>query len=457
MIDNFEEQYQKALKKAKKKYFKDKLNKVNPYLEALDEKIDIYKHEQVKLGQIEVPVSLIVGTLTSLRKTSFSSDFMPLLKASSEFAGKWKSVCRYHLSDTGITDSPIAYEYLGKFYIGEGNKRVSVLKYYGAIYIPCEVIRVLPIQDDSLTYKIYYEFLDYYKNSKVYSIQFKRLGYYDKLLRLLQLEKDYVWQRNDRYKVVGLYERIVSLLVKKKLEVVYADAFLVLLEIYGYNLLDSSNDQKLNQMIEESRIKLIYDKAYYNILCVSDDEDQGLWNGYNSSLKDCDLILSSGDLKKEYLEYLVTVSNKPLLYVHGNHDESYDTNPPEGCICIDDDLYIYKGIRILGLGGSFRYNTGKYMYTEQEMTKRIKKLKRKIKKAKGIDIVVAHAPIKGYGDLNDYAHQGFECFYSLIKDYKPKYFLYGHVHKTYSYKNDGYFKVLNTQVVNVSIKQKIIY
>ena len=454
--NNFEEQYIKAMRLAKKDYFNRKIAKKNPYLDSLDEIVDIYKLDKVNLGQIDVPVSLIVGTLTSLRKTSFSSSFMPLLNKDSEFAAKWKNVCKYHLSDSGISDPPIAYEYLGKFYISEGNKRVSVLKHYGAIYITCDVTRVLPVKDDSLTSKLYYEFLDYYKISSLYSIQFNKLGYYNKLLRLLNVEDNYAFTKQDRYKLIGLYERIIYIFKKIKLNVDFADAFYVLMEIYGYDLLNSFNDKELIHEIDKNISKLVNDKAFYNILCVADDEDQVLWN--SSNLKEYDFIISAGDLKKEYLEYLVTVSNRPLFYVHGNHDEKYVGNEPEGCTCIDDDLVVYRGIRILGLGGSYKYkDNSKYMYTEKEMKRRIKRLKRKIKKNKGVDILVAHAPIKGYGDLSDYAHQGFECFKDLIEEYKPKYFFYGHVHKNYSYSEEGYYKINETQIINVSHKQKIIY
>ena len=123
----------------------------------------------------------------------------------------------------------------------------------------------------------------------------------------------------------------------------------------------------------------------------------------------------------------------PILYVHGNHDAIYETTPPDGCICIDDDLYVYNGIRILGLGGSQCYNFGAYQYSEKEMRSRIFKLRRKLRKYGGFDILVTHAPALELNDGEDLPHKGFQAFRDLLDKYKPKYFLHGHVHLTYNW------------------------
>lgn len=168
------------------------------------------------------------------------------------------------------------------------------------------------------------------------------------------------------------------------------------------------------------------------ILAVSDEECAALWDHYvPGQLKQYDLILSCGDLKASYLSFLVTMARCPLLYVHGNHDDRYDREPPEGCDCIDDRMVIYNGVRILGLGGSPWYRPGKYQYTEDEMEKRIKKLRFLLWRHKGVDIVVTHAPPFGVGDLPDRAHQGFTCLRALLDKYKPQYLLHGHVHLRY--------------------------
>lgn len=170
------------------------------------------------------------------------------------------------------------------------------------------------------------------------------------------------------------------------------------------------------------------------ILTVSDEECPALWDHYMPGrLAEYDLIISCGDLKADYLSFLVTMAKCPLLYVHGNHDTGYDTRPPLGCDCIDDKLVIYNGIRILGLGGCRRYHPGKYQYSEKEMRKRIAKLRFCLWRAGGVDVVVTHAPPKGYGDSEDIAHWGFEALRELLDKYRPKYLLHGHVHMTYGH------------------------
>ena len=149
-----------------------------------------------------------------------------------------------------------------------------------------------------------------------------------------------------------------------------------------------------------------------NIMAIADTESTALWDHYNANpITNTDIILSCGDLDPRYLSFLVTCTNVPLLYVHGNHDEKYDTIPPEGCICIDDKIYVHEGVRILGLGGSIRYRDGKYMYSEKEMQRRIRRLVFQLKKHKGFDILLTHSPAYQLGDWDSHAHKGFEDVY----------------------------------------------
>lgn len=113
------------------------------------------------------------------------------------------------------------------------------------------------------------------------------------------------------------------------------------------------------------------------ILAVSDVPSEYLWGpGVREGLRGTDLILSCGDLDPEYLSFLVSFTSAPLLYVRGNHDQRYEATPPEGCECVDGRLIVCKGLRILGLGGSIRYNRSgpPYQYTQAEMRRRVRKL-----------------------------------------------------------------------------------
>lgn len=194
------------------------------------------------------------------------------------------------------------------------------------------------------------------------------------------------------------------------------------------------------------------------ILLLADEECKALWDYYKPGMFDgYDLILSSGDLKGEYLTFIETLSNKPLVYVHGNHDTRYDRKPPEGCICADDDLVTVKGLRILGLGGSAAYNGGKHQYTESQMEKRIRSLRKKIRKAGGVDIVLTHSAPKGLGDAEDYAHRGFEAFLSLMDEWKPPYLVHGHVHMNYGRAMERIHCYGDTTIINAFERYELTY
>ena len=170
-----------------------------------------------------------------------------------------------------------------------------------------------------------------------------------------------------------------------------------------------------------------------NIMIFADQESKLIYEYYDPErMKDIDLIISCGDLPPEYLTFFATLCHAPLLYVKGNHDGKYEQKPPEGCICIEDNIYVYKGVRILGLGGSMEYIPGaSNQYTEWRMRARIRKLRWKLWWHKGFDILVTHAPAYKLNDMEDLPHRGFKAFLKLMDKYHPKYFLHGHVHANY--------------------------
>ena len=185
------------------------------------------------------------------------------------------------------------------------------------------------------------------------------------------------------------------------------------------------------------------------IMVIADQESKLLWDYFDKSyLEGIDLILSCGDLKPQYLSFLATFTHAPILYVHGNHDSRYEEIPPDGCICIEDQIYVHKGVRILGLGGSMRYKDSKHQYTEAQMRKRVRKLRRKLKFFKGFDILIAHAPAYQVNDGSDLPHRGFEVFRTLMDEYKPMFFVHGHVHMNYGRNFPRLSTYNETQVIN---------
>lgn len=170
------------------------------------------------------------------------------------------------------------------------------------------------------------------------------------------------------------------------------------------------------------------------ILVLADEPVEQLWSEKaRDLLQDVDLVLSCGDLKASYLSFLTCFTHAPIVYVRGNHDKRYHSDPPEGCICAEDKIIYVCGLRILGLGGSMRYRPdGTDMYTEQEMKDRIRCLRHRLRQTGGFDILLTHSPIAGLGDQEDLAHRGFACFMPLLEKYHPAVMFHGHVHQSYT-------------------------
>ena len=193
------------------------------------------------------------------------------------------------------------------------------------------------------------------------------------------------------------------------------------------------------------------------ILALADVESRYLWDFFEKSKLDgYDLILAAGDLAPQYLEFLVTYSKVPIFYVHGNHDGCYKDTPPLGCICVDDTIYEYQGLRIMGLGGSMCYNYSGFQYTEAQMKRRYLKLLPKIWKHKGIDILLTHSPAKGLNDGDDMPHMGFDVFNTIIEKYEPSLFVHGHVHLSYGRNFKREDTKGNTRVVNAYERYDIV-
>ncbi len=187
------------------------------------------------------------------------------------------------------------------------------------------------------------------------------------------------------------------------------------------------------------------------ILVISDEECPGLWNECaKNRLREFDLIISCGDLRADYLSFLVSLARCPVLYVHGNHDTGYDRHPPEGCDCIDGKLVEYNGVRILGLGGCRRYHPGAHQYSDKEMARRIRKLRFPLWRSHGVDILVTHAPARGRGDSEDPAHLGFDALVDFLDRYKPSVMLHGHVHLRYGINRPRELRHGQTRIINAS-------
>jgi Icc-related predicted phosphoesterase len=175
------------------------------------------------------------------------------------------------------------------------------------------------------------------------------------------------------------------------------------------------------------------------LLAVADTPERLLYDAFDPEewRGRVDLVLACGDLDREYLEFLVTELAVPVLYVPGNHDTTYRTQPPEGCDNLDERLVTMGGLRFAGIGGSMHYNAGPeaYQYTEHQMERRLRHLAFKVRWAGGVEVMVSHAaPLHGDPafDATDPAHRGCAAFSHFIKRHGPRYWLHGHNHLIYN-------------------------
>jgi Icc-related predicted phosphoesterase len=186
------------------------------------------------------------------------------------------------------------------------------------------------------------------------------------------------------------------------------------------------------------------------ILAVSDIESSFIWEHFDpETFRGVDLIISCGDLKSSYLQFLVSMIPAPLFYVHGNHDAHYLRMPPLGCISVDGAVADYRGLRIGGLGGCRGTRPDGMQYSELAMSRRVHRFRRDIKRSRGLDIFVTHAPPAGFGSTDDEFHAGFDCFRDLTLEAAPKLHLFGHVHLSGSPVNKNAVAELgSTSVIN---------
>ena len=248
------EDYKNALKSGQRAYRACVARGQSPYLAVLDDiLVNVNIVAQEPLGLVEIPAESIVGTKTSGRHTAFAPNFMPLLEPDTEFAGKWSNLCDAHL-DEGIHTPIIAYEFLNKFYVQEGNKRVSVLKYFDAVRIAGTVTRLVPERNDSLENRIYYEFLDFYKLSKVNDVHFSRLGGYAKLQTLVCKASGESWTDDDRLSFSAFYTMFRQQFLALGgggLNLTAGDAMLVYLSVYRYADACESTPSQMKQNLEK--------------------------------------------------------------------------------------------------------------------------------------------------------------------------------------------------------------
>ena len=253
--------YAAAQRQGRRQYQESLAHGKYPYLPVLDQILSYSEiTSTVSLGTIDIPLSRLVGTKTEDRANAFASNFMPLLPEQSEFASKWSLLYNYQVQE-GIQDPIIAYEYMNQFYVQEGNKRVSVLKYLGAYSIQGSVTRLIPKRTEEKDNKLYFEFLDFNRVSGNCEVWFSRLGSYRRLLKLMGKAPDEVWDEEERLffrSAFGRFEKAFHMAHGEKLELTASDAFLVYVGIFGYEQTCSQTEKEMYAALQKiwSEIRL---------------------------------------------------------------------------------------------------------------------------------------------------------------------------------------------------------
>lgn len=232
------EQYGIALKLGQKYHRACALRGKYPYLQVLDEILEDHMvAEREDLGLVEIPADQIVGTKSEGRRSAFAANFMPLMPESSEFAAKWKNLCEAHLGDEGIRDPVRCYEYLGRFYVLEGNKRVSVLKSYEAPTVTGYVTRLIPVWSEDPAVRLYYEFLQFYHLTGLYAVSFTQPGSFVKLQAALGFERGHVWTEDEKRWFLSGFSYFREVFLKLgggSLPLTAADALLIWLKVHPF-------------------------------------------------------------------------------------------------------------------------------------------------------------------------------------------------------------------------------
>ena len=254
------EHYKAAARAGKKDLQNRTLQKLPTQMPALD---TILEHTdisgEVPLGLVDIPTELIIGTKTYGRSSSFAPNFMPILGEGTEFAAKWSALCDAHLQE-GIREPIVAYEYMNQYYVQEGNKRVSVLKYFKAISVPGYVTRIIPAREDTKESRIYYEFLDFYNATNINYLFFSQEGAYQHLSYHLGHSRYERWSMDDRILFRSCYNRFADAfreLGGDKLDMTIGDALLIYLDLFDYSQLSNETPSEIKENLKKMWAEIV--------------------------------------------------------------------------------------------------------------------------------------------------------------------------------------------------------
>lgn len=284
-----------------------------PYLPVLDDMLtNVEIASEVNLGVLDIPLEYIVGTKTKGRTEAFAKNFMPLLGEKTEFGSKWAYLYDSQI-EIGIREPILVYEFMNRYYVLEGNKRVSVMKYVDAYSITGTVIRLIPKRSDDIDNQLYYEFLDFYQVSFNCDVWFSKLGSYQKLIKILGKELEEVWSNDEILYFKGVYNtfrKVLQTMNRSEIELTASDVFLLYLEIFGYELLKKQTEAEIKMDLEKIWDEILLSNTGNQIAIVEQPKESEQYLG--STL--INWLVSSSNIEPSMLK---------LAFLHfGNKNES---------------------------------------------------------------------------------------------------------------------------------------
>ena len=244
--------YKEAQRRAQKEFRACTSRGEYPYLPVLEDFVPRDRlNRGIDLGLMQIPLEFVVGTCTGVRTNAFARNFMPLLEEESEFASKWQALCQAHVEE-GIRDPIKVYEYMNRYYVQEGNKRVSVLKFFGGDTVSASVTQILPEHNGTREVELYYELLEFFRLSRISYVEFSKPGSYFQLQQLMGKEPDTPWTEEERRDFSAAYYTFRQAYEAHggwQLSSTVGDAMLAVIQVYGYQALSSKTPSEIFHLI----------------------------------------------------------------------------------------------------------------------------------------------------------------------------------------------------------------
>ena len=324
MID----EYLSALRLGKKEYKARSAAGEYPYLPALESMVpDLDMLVQQPLGMMEIPVELIVGTKMEARQNSFAPGFLPLLEPDSEFAFKWSNLYRTQIRE-GFREPVKVYEYLHRFYVQEGNKRVSVCKALDMPTIMADVTRLIPDEHVLERNPAYAEFLKFYQVSHIYDIDCSWVGSYAEIAELLQLNLEQEWPEEVCLALRSAYWRFSTVykeLIDRNPEIPLGDAFIIYLRIYYKDALMYQPRNVVNKRVHRIRKEFLTEQNTDRVELIESSDE---------ALRAGSLLSKTGGIVSKVIPMLSYTSKHPLkaafLYEDGIADSRWTADHEKG-------------------------------------------------------------------------------------------------------------------------------